>query len=135
MREQLARAVAAMTAVLAFGLALLFASMQNPPGEPPPARSAAPAAVAPDAETVAAGRRIYEEQGCSSCHSIAGEGNPRNPLDGVSARHEPVDMRNWIVGAGAAGDQLSPRVRNTKRAYAELGDHELNALVAYLRRL
>jgi mono/diheme cytochrome c family protein len=134
MREQLARVLAGLTAVFAVVLALLFAWMQNPPGERQPVRPAATVTAAPDSDH-AAGRRIYVEQGCSLCHSIAGEGNPRNPLDGVSARHGREDMRDWIVGAGAAGDQLPARVRHSKSGYAELGDGELDALVAYLRTL
>jgi mono/diheme cytochrome c family protein len=131
MREYLARWVAGVTLVLVLSLAAVFAWVQNPrPTAPPPET---PVAEHVDPERAAAGREVYEAQQCSRCHAIAGEGNPRSPLDGVGARHDAAEMRDWIVGADTV--DLSARVRGAKADYLELSDAELEALVAYMLTL
>jgi mono/diheme cytochrome c family protein len=133
MREQLARWVAGITALITLALALTFAWMQNPgvdePGE------VRPDVHESDPALLAAGRGVYDGQGCSMCHSIAGQGNPRNPLDGAGARHDPAALRDWIIGADALGDQMSARTRRTKQDYRDLSDADLDALVAYMQSL
>lgn len=129
MREQLARWVALLTAIVTVALALWFAWIHNPPlpavapGAPPPAP------VAPLAE---AGRAVYEVQRCASCHAIAGVGSPRFPLDGVGRRHDAQAMAAWIVGAPEVADALPASAVRRKQRYAELPPHELDALVAYM---
>jgi hypothetical protein len=59
------------------------------------------------------------------CHSIAGEGNTRLPLDGLSARLTEKEIRLWIV----APQEMNPAV--AKRGY-QLPEEDLSALVAYL---
>src|SRR5690606_1998233 len=108
MREIIARIVSALTVVVVLALSLLFASAHNQrdateletPAPAPagvqggsePAAAVTPMAPAPTAPVAAAaaddiarGRAVYEKQNCATCHSIAGEGNPRYPLDGVGA--------------------------------------------------
>ena len=81
-----------------------------------------------NADAQAAGRRVYEEQRCAACHSIAGKGNRRNPLDGVATRLTPEQIRVWVV----APQEMKPGVQ--KKAY-ELPDAELDALLSYLSGL
>ena len=47
----------------------------------------------------AKGEQVYVAQKCSICHSIAGKGNPKGPLDGVGSKLTPDDIRQWIVDA------------------------------------
>lgn len=128
MRERLARWVALLTATVTVALALWFAWRHNPslptvaPGTPPE----------PVAPLVEAGRAVYEAQRCASCHSIAGVGSPRFPLDGVGRRHDAQTMAAWIVGAPEVADALPASAVRRKQRYAELPPHELDALVAYL---
>src|SRR6266446_2605206 len=42
-------------------------------------------AAKPDAAKVSKGQQVYAAQHCSMCHSIAGKGNPKTPLDDVRA--------------------------------------------------
>jgi len=96
---------------------------------------APPSPPAASAEVVEAGRRLFAEQTCGRCHAIAGKGNPRNPLDGITAGRSDEDIRHWIVGDEAVRDEMSPRAFAAKQRYAALNAEQIAALVAYLRSL
>lgn len=134
MRERWARRIVLLTGLLVVLLAAVFARVQNlgvahtPSAELPVAPVLAP-------ESVAAGRLIYEQQSCARCHSIAGEGHPRNPLDGVGVRREAAELRDWITGAETLRGALAPSTLELKQAYGELPDAALEDLVSYLRSL
>lgn len=80
----------------------------------------------PRASHAQLGEKVYEEQRCRLCHSIAGEGNARNPLDGVGTRLDQAVIRKWIV----APKEMDPKVK--KKAYDSLPADQLDALVEYL---
>jgi mono/diheme cytochrome c family protein len=136
MREIVARLICALTVIVVLALAHVFAARHNPrsavpatPPEPAEVRGPVPA------PEIVRGRGVYAEQGCSSCHSIAGSGNPRNPLDGVGARRTRAELFEWVTGTGAVADQLSPAVVRRKERYRDLSPNDLNAVVAYLASL
>jgi cytochrome c2 len=82
----------------------------------------------PDRATIELGIKVYARERCRTCHSIAGDGNRRSPLDGVGSRLTEEEIRTWIV----APQQMDPKVR--KRPY-KLPENELKAIVAYLASL
>ena len=160
MREIIARLVALFTLCVVIVLSLLFAWAHNPPQESQrgkPAKASAPALVRetprppvsirhespvrkPAVETVTPeeierGRAVYEQQKCATCHSIAGVGNPRNPLDGVGAKWSASEMVAWITGTGSAADVLPAGIAKRKQRYRSIPADELTALVAYLLTL
>jgi mono/diheme cytochrome c family protein len=136
MREIIARIVCLFTVGVVVALAHVFAQRHNPPGNAPaPMQTAAPLAMSVPASETVRGRDVYRAQGCASCHAIAGEGNPRNPLDGVGAHRSAVELREWITGTGSATEQLAPAVVRRKRRYQEMPEADLDALVAYLATL
>lgn len=143
MRILLAKLLVAATGLLIILLAIAFATIRNAPDNVP---VAAPGRVAPvgadtgvalppmgdtsgphdaRAAAVARGRAVYAEQRCGTCHSIAGLGNTRSPLDGVGKRLTEREIRRWIV----APREMNPAV--AKRGY-QLPDADLDALVAFL---
>jgi hypothetical protein len=69
------------------------------------------------------------------CHSIAGEGSPRSPLDGVGSRLPLNEIRQFVIADPEVEDDLSPRVVKAKRVYAGLPADDLQALVDYLATL
>lgn len=69
------------------------------------------------------------------CHSVAGTGNPRYPLDGVGARRKLEEIRNWIVGTGEIKSQLAGGPFRMKQKYRALPREDLDALVAYMQSL
>jgi cytochrome c5 len=128
-RERLAEILAALSAVLVVALAALFSAAQNAPRE-------APAAVTPAAPAaLAAGRAVYARAGCGGCHSVAGEGNPRYPLDGVGARRDRQALRDWTLATEGVRPQLTASAARMKGRYADLPDGELQALLDYLASL
>lgn len=136
MREHWARGLAMLTGLLVVLLSAAFAALQNPGGEPAPVgESGAAAGAAADAEAVARGRALFETHHCTRCHSIAGRGSPRSPLDGIGARLDRDELRQWIVADDAVREDLSPRTIAAKKSYAALPEEELDALVAYLASL
>src|SRR5690606_37394439 len=90
---------------------------------------------APDSARIALGREVYASLDCKGCHSIAGQGNPRNPLDGVGRRLARQEIHDWIVAADSVAEDLSPRAARAKQRYRELPPEQLEALVSYLQSL
>ena len=84
---------------------------------------------------IATGRSVFETQGCMLCHSIAGKGNPRSPLDGVGGRYSAEAIRQWILAPVELKNKLPARAFQAKQTYRHLPVEELDALVAYLKNL
>ena len=123
MREKLAILFCLLTVAVALLLSLTFAELHNRPAEAPP-----PAVTKPEHP----GRRVFHEQGCATCHSFAGSGNPRLPLDEAAARLNDGELRDWITGSGSATNKLSPTILKRKSRYQSLPADEFNQLVNYL---
>ena len=147
MREKWARRIAVLTGLLVLALAIVFAISQNPTGQPPQTRtiSAEPAVRTPappargeiaaaDQALIESGKRVYAEQGCARCHSIAGRGSDRSPLDGVGARLSAEELKSWIVTPKEQAPQTAGSFR-ARHANRNLARPELDALVTYLRSL
>lgn len=82
-------------------------------------------------DKVARGTAVYAEQKCSMCHSIAGKGNVKGPLDEVGTKYNAADLKAWIVDAkGMTVKTKAPRKPEMKN-YA-LPDADVDALVAYM---
>ncbi len=132
MRESLARAAALGTTVAVTAAVGTFAALQqrapDVPPRPPAERPADPDVAGADTPLalVDRGRSVYGDSGCATCHSIAGQGSPRFPLDGVGSRLSTQEIRLWIV----VPQQIRPGVR--KPAYDHLSEEELAALIAYM---
>lgn len=90
---------------------------------------AAPA-LAQDAEK---GKAVYDQQKCSLCHSVAGRGNAKGPLDKVGAKLSADDIRKWIVSPKEMKSETNRKP--DMRAYPNLPAADLDALVAYMRSL
>jgi len=82
-----------------------------------------------------AGMKVYAAQKCSICHSIAGQGNKKLPLDGVGAKLSADQIREWIVTPAEAAKKASSTTKPAMRAYPALPKADLDALVAYLKSL
>ncbi len=84
---------------------------------------------ADETKTIELGKEVYLAQRCQTCHSIAGAGSRRYPLDDVGSRLSEADIRQWIV----APQKVDPKVK--KKAFDKLPADQLDALVAYLLSL
>ena len=80
------------------------------------------------------GEKLFGEQKCALCHSIAGKGNIKGPLDDVGSRLSADEIRAWMTDAkGMTAKTKAPR-KPEMRAYA-LSKQDVDRLVAYLSTL
>lgn len=82
-----------------------------------------------------AGMKVYAAQKCSICHSIAGQGNKKFPLDTVGAKLTADQIREWIVAPVEAAKKANSTAKPAMRAYPSLSKEDVEALVAYLKTL
>jgi len=85
-------------------------------------------------DQVARGAKVYADQKCSVCHSIAGKGNAKGSLDGVGAKLSADDIRAWIVDAVGQTAKTKAARKPVMKNYA-LPKEDVDALVAYLSTL
>src|SRR5262245_42109802 len=84
----------------------------------------------------AKGAKVYADQKCSLCHSIAGKGNAKGSLDGVGSKLKAEEIHEWIVDpAGMTKKSNAPRKPPMPAKYKTLPKEDLDALVAYLASL
>ena len=83
----------------------------------------------PDAAKVGKGQQVYSAQHCSMCHSVAGKGNPKTPLDDVGSKMTADELKKYIV------NPKSVKPDSKMKAYSSLAAEDLDALVAYLQTL
>ena len=95
---------------------------------------AAPAA-AQDAKAIEKGQQVYAAQKCSICHSIAGKGQVKGPLDGVGSKLSADEIRQWIVNPAEMTKKTKAERTPPLRAYPNLPKDDLDALVAYMASL
>jgi len=142
MRERIAAALSVVAVALLVLLSGLFARVQNPDrvatdmaagaGSVTEASEDAPSISAADS---IAGRAVYVANNCASCHSVAGDGNPRYPLDGVGARRTAAELRAWTIGAEVLADSLPPSAFRAKQGFQRIEADDMAALVQYLSAL
>jgi len=142
MREKWARRIVLLTASIVLLLAFVFARIQNPGQATDTTKSREQLSsserkqsVVLDSKDIEIGRHIYMQQSCGLCHSIAGQGNPRNPLDGVGTKRNASELRNFITGADTLQGLLTTSIRKMKQRYRELSADDLDALVIYMQSL
>jgi mono/diheme cytochrome c family protein len=87
------------------------------------------------AQDAAAGEKVYAAQKCSMCHSIAGKGQVKGPLDGVGSKLSADEIREWIVQPAEMTKKTKAERKPPMRAYPKLPAADLDALVAYMQSL
>lgn len=143
MRERWAMGLALATSVIVLVLAAVFAIILNRPREPvaadavPASADAVPAAQdgALAQEQISRGREVFARENCSGCHSVAGEGSPRSPLDGVGNRRARGELHDWVVADESVHPELPSRAIAAKQRYVELSSADMDALLSYLDSL
>ena len=83
----------------------------------------------------AGGEKVYAEQKCAVCHSIAGKGNPKGPLDDVGSRLTADVIRLWMVNPAEMTKKTKAERKPPMRAYPNLSKADLDALVDYMMSL
>jgi len=93
-------------------------------------------ASAQDAAKLAKGEKVFADQKCSMCHSIAGKGNAKGALDEVGSKYKADELHQWIVEPAAMATKMKADRKPAMPAkYASLPKDDIDALVAYLSTL
>ena len=86
------------------------------------------------AQDPAQGQKLFVDQHCNLCHSIAGKGNVKGSLDDVGSKLSADEIRMWITDAKGMTEKTKPERKPAMRQYS-LPKADVDALVAYLSKL
>jgi mono/diheme cytochrome c family protein len=86
------------------------------------------------AQDKAKGVAVYTAQKCSLCHSIAGKGNAKGPLDDVGNKLKADEIRAWIVDAKGMTAKTAAARKPEMKSYS-LPKDDVDNLVGYLATL
>ena len=90
---------------------------------------------AQDAKLIEKGEKLYATSKCSTCHSVAGKGNKKGPLDEVGSKLKAEDIRQWLINP----NEMTAKTKSTRKpfmsSYAKLPKEDIDALVAYMLSL
>ncbi|HYT77075.1 MAG TPA: cytochrome c [Vicinamibacterales bacterium] len=85
------------------------------------------------------GAKVFADQKCSMCHSIAGKGNPKGSLDDVGSKLTPAEIRQWITDPAAMATKAKadrkPPMSTMAAKFKAIPKEDLDSLVAYLSSL
>jgi len=81
------------------------------------------------------GIKVYAANNCKMCHSIAGVGNAKGPLDGVGSKLTVDEIKQWIVDPVG----MTAKTKAERKPYMPKGKplsaEDVDALVAYMASL
>ena len=96
-------------------------------------------ALAQDAAKIAAGKKAYTDQKCSTCHQIAGQGGKTaSALDKVGTKLSAADTKKWLTNTAEMEAKVTPKPKVSMAGFMKskkLTDADVDALVAYLQSL
>ena len=90
---------------------------------------------AQDKAQVERGMKVYTAQKCGVCHSIAGKGAKKGPLDEVGSELTADQIREWIVNAVEMTKTEKVIRKPVMKNYSKLPKDDVDALVAYMLTL
>ena len=82
----------------------------------------------------ARGEKLFVDQKCTLCHSVAGKGNTKGPLDEVGSKDSAADIRAWIADANAMTAKTGATRKPAMKQFT-LEKADVDALVAYVSSL
>ena len=83
----------------------------------------------------AKGEQLYTTNKCSMCHSVAGKGNKKYPLDGVGGKLSAADIKEWLVNPDAQHAKKADKPAMKMKSYKTLSAQDLDDLVSYVGSL
>lgn len=86
-------------------------------------------------EKMEKGMKVFSESKCALCHSIAGKGNPKGPLDEIGSKLSVEDIKAWLADPVKMGAKAKATRKPAMKSYATMPPADVEALVAYLRTL
>lgn len=86
-------------------------------------------------DLVQKGEKVFADQKCAMCHSIAGKGNAKGSLDKVGGQFKPDEIRQWIVNSKDMAAKHDAQRKPVMKDFSSLPKGDVDALVAYLSTL
>lgn len=90
---------------------------------------------AQDKAAIERGQKVYAANKCHTCHSIAGKGAKKGPLDEVGSKLSEDEIRQWIVNAPEMTKKTKATRKPLMKNYAHLPKEDVDGLVAYMLTL
>jgi mono/diheme cytochrome c family protein len=81
------------------------------------------------------GMKLFADQKCSLCHSVAGKGNAKGPLEDAVQKLSAADIREWLVHPEEMREKAHAERKPFMKSYSTLSKDDLDALVAYTQSL
>ena len=81
------------------------------------------------------GQKLFAAQKCSLCHSVAGKGNPKGPLDAPTLKLSAEDVRQWLAKPEEMRTKTKAERKPVMTSFAKLPKDDVDALVAYVLSL
>jgi mono/diheme cytochrome c family protein len=89
--------------------------------------------VASAQDLAAKGAELFATHKCSTCHSVAGKGNAKGPMEGVGSKYTADELRQWLVDPAAMTAKVKAARKPPMKSYKSLSKEDLDALVAYMQ--
>jgi cytochrome c2 len=88
---------------------------------------------AQDAAQIERAKKVYVEKKCANCHSIAGKGNKKGPMDDVGSRISEADIRAWLSNPL----EMAKKTKSDRKPAMKAGltGADLEDMVAYMLSL
>ena len=101
--------------------------------------AASVALVAQDAKLADQGKKLYDANKCSDCHTIGGRGGrltKQHPMDSVGSKLSAGDIKKWLTATAEmeAKVEKPSKIKMTSKKY-KFTDAEADALTAYMLTL
>jgi len=78
------------------------------------------------------GAALFVAQKCSLCHSLAGKGNAKGPLDGIGSKLKAEEIRQWLTTPVEMAAKANATRKPVMKSFASLAKEDLDALVAFI---
>lgn len=85
-------------------------------------------------DKAAAGQKVFADSKCAMCHSVAGVGNKKFPLDGV-AKKGADHIKLWLTDSKAAAEKAGKKMAMPMKSFKSLPPADFEALTGYLLTL
>lgn len=81
------------------------------------------------------GKAVFDAQHCSLCHSVAGKGNAKGPLDGMGSKLTAAEIKQWLSAPAEMAKKANADRKPAMKSFATLPAADLDAVVAYVSSL
>lgn len=86
-------------------------------------------------DAVAKGAALFVSEKCTSCHSFAGKGNAKGPMEGVGSKFTTAELHQWLDDPAAMSAKIKATRKPPMKSYKSMAQADKDALVAWMASL